>query len=292
MTGSITKDWSSVSHRDIPMLRLMGRTLSRQDSNSSLPAAPENSQRRHKHRLSYSLRRIRNKKRDTAKQVPSLPKELASLGVAQKEFELFTAAVLDDLEAKVASLKKFKASYTTSYHDRSYAALQIFMLQMYSSRIESFRSESVKSIESICAMLEEGESTEKLNGCMETFHCGLTKMKTRMKHMIDVSDKYAVVEIFDTINILNKVSLEIDCESQSGSNMHSFVSLGNITVESPHLPDAHNLAARKSSESSVASSASFGSTGEERPVSNVKTLRSLSDHVCVLSKAYGTATCK
>ena len=38
-------------------------------------------------------------------QVPSLPKELESLGVAQKEFELFTAAVLDDLEAKVASLK-------------------------------------------------------------------------------------------------------------------------------------------------------------------------------------------
>ena len=89
------------SCRDIPMLRLMGRTLARQDSNSSLPAAPENrqnsflciqqlqthpprrptkthiqscfskvslfSQRRHKHRLSYSLRRIRNKKRESAK---------------------------------------------------------------------------------------------------------------------------------------------------------------------------------------------------------------------------------
>ena len=229
-------------------------------------------------------------------QVPSLPEELTSLGVAQKEFELFTAAVLDDLEAKVASLKKFKASYTTSYHDRSYAALQIFMLQMYSSRIESFRSESVKSIESICAMFEEGESTEKLNGCMETFHCGLTKMKTRMKHMIDVSDKYAVVEIFDTINILNKVSLEIDCES--GSNMHSFVSLGNITAncgnltaESPPM-FPHDLATRKSSESSVASSTSYGSTGEERPMTNAKTLKSLSDHVCVLSKTYVTSMCK
>jgi len=274
------------------MLRLMGQTLSRQDSNSSLPAAPENSQRRHKHRLSYSLRRIRNKKRDTAKQVPSLPKELASLGVAQKEFELFTAAVLDDLEAKVASLKKFKASYTTSYHDRSYAALQIFMLQMYSSRIERFRSGSVKSIENICAMLDEGESPEKVNGCVATFHCGLSKMKTRMKHMIDVSDKYAVVEIFDTINILNTVSLEIDCENQNNSNMHSFVSLGNITaVESPPLPP-HDLATRKSSESSVASSTSYGSTCEERPMTNVKTLKSLSDHVCVLSKTYVTAMCK
>jgi len=269
----------------------MGRTLARQDSNSSLPAAPENSQRRHKHRLSYSLRRIRNKKRESAKEVPSLPEELTSLGVAQKEFELFTTAVLDDLEAKVASLKKFKASYTTSYHDRSYAALQIFMLQMYSSRIENFRNGSVKSIENICAMLEQGESPEKLNGCVDTFHCGLSKMKTRMKHMIDVSDKYAVVEIFDTINIFNKVSLEIDCENQSGSNMHSFVSLGNITSESPPLPN-HDLATRKSSESSVASSTSFGSTCEERPVTNVKTLKSLSDHVCVLSKTYVTAMCK
>ena len=221
-----------------------------------------------------------------------MPDELTSLGKAQKEFELFTSAVLDDLETKVASLKKFKASHTTGYHERSFATLQIFMLQMYSSRIESFRSGSVKSIENICAMLEEGEPAEKVNKCVDAFHCGLAKMKTRMKHMIDVSDKYAVVEIFDTINILNKVSLEIDCQNQNGGSMHSFVSLGNITVESPHLPTVHNLAARKSSESSVASSTSFGSTGEERPVSNVKTLRSLSDHVCVLSKAYGTATYK
>ena len=217
---------------------------------------------------------------------------MTSLGVAQKEFELFTAAVLEDLEAKVASLKKFKASFTTSYHDRSYAALQIFMLQMYSSRIETFRSGSVKSIENICAMLEEGEPGEKLNACVETFHCGLSKMKTRMKHMIDVSDKYAVVEIFDTINILNKVSLEIDCENQSGSTMHSFVSLGNITAaESPPL-SPHDLATRKSSESSVASSTSYGSTCEERPMTNAKTLKSLSDHVCVLSKTYVTAMCK
>ena len=216
--------------------------------------------------------------------------------MAQKEFELFTTAVLDDLEAKIASLKKFKASYTTSYHDRSYAALQIFMLQMYSSRIETFRTGSVKSIENICAMLDQGESPEKLNGCVDTFHCGLSKMKTRMKHMIDVSDKYAVVEIFDTINILNKVSLEIDCES--GSSMHSFVSLGNITAncgnltaESPPM-FPHDLATRKSSESSVASSTSYGSTGEERPMTNAKTLKSLSDHVCVLSKTYVTSMCK
>merc|ERR1712156_678551 len=87
---------------------------------------------------------------------------------------------------------------------------------MGSSRIESFRSGSVKSIENICALLEEGEPAEKVNKCVDAFHCGLAKMKTRMKHMIDVSDKYAVVEIFDTINILNKVSLEIDCQNQNG----------------------------------------------------------------------------
>merc|ERR1712203_480895 len=138
--------------------------------------------------------------------------------------------------------------------------------------------------------LEEGEPAEKVNKCVDAFHCGLSKMKTRMKHMIDVSDKYAVVEIFDTINIFNKVSLEIDCENQNGSNMHSFVALGNITAESPPLP--HELATRKSSESSVASSTSFGSTCEERPMTNVKTLKSLSDHVCVLSKTYVTAMCK
>ena len=35
-------------------------------------------------------------------------------------------------------------------------------------------------------------------------------MKRRMKDMIDVTDKYAVVEIFDNINILNEASKDLD----------------------------------------------------------------------------------
>ena len=200
-----------------------------------------------------------------------MPDELTSLGKAQKEFELFTSAVLDDLETKVASLKKFKASHTTGYHERSFATLQIFMLQMYSSRIESFRSGSVKSIENICAMLEEGEPAEKVNKCVDAFHCGLAKMKTRMKHMIDVSDKYAVVDIFDTINILNEASKDLDSIDSStlDKSRRSVVSLGD----------------RESFQdiSTISTSSDVTGLSQER---KSKTLRSLSDHLWVLRRSY------
>ena len=257
--------------------------------------------RRHKHRLSYSLRRIRNKKREAAqvvaifdtsylhRQVPVLPEELKVLGEAQREFELFTSMVVEDLADKVARLRRFKSSSSTSYSDHSYASLQIFMLQMYSSRIETFKGRAARSIEEICTRFEQRESAEKLAASVQTFQNGLSKMKTRMKHMIDVSDKYAVIEIFDTINIFNKVSLSLDCSDAYDRDLHTFTSLGNILVDCPPT----ELTRRKASEaSSISSNSSSFSSSEERSSSNVKTLRSISDHVCVLSKTYVTAMYK
>ena len=102
-------------------------------------------------------------------QVPVLPEELKMLGEAQREFELFTTMVVEDLADKVARLRRFKSSSSTSYSDHSYASLQIFMLQMYSSRIETFKSRAARSIEEICTRFEERESTEKVAASVRTF---------------------------------------------------------------------------------------------------------------------------
>ena len=64
----------------------------------------------------------------------------------------------------------------------------------------------MKLIAALCHRFEDLEAKEQLEVEVQAFRGGLAKMKTRMKHMIDVSDKYALVEIFDAINIFNKVS--------------------------------------------------------------------------------------
>lgn len=266
--------------------------LARQDSNTSLPTA-QTRPRRHKLRLSYSLRRIRRRRRNSADvlQVPTLPDELKALGEAQVDFEQFTVAVVEDLTIKLANLKRFKLSESATIHERSYATLQIFMLQKYSNRIASFKNVSTKSIENICRKFEENEPMEKLQDYVDQFKSCLAKMKTRMKHMIDVSDKYAVIEIFDTINIFNKVSNDLDCTETDENQIENFVSLENISNSSPASLEASTT--RKCSDFSMTSISSFGWSPEDRNLTgNVKTFRSLSDHVCVLGKTYVTSVYK
>ena len=219
--------------------------------------------------------------------MPAVPEELRCLAEAQTEFEKFTSAVLEDLSEKMANLRRFKSAPATGYQDRSYAALQIFMLHKYSSRIKTFKTGSVKLIENICTRFEQKESPARLSDSIDRFRNGLSKMKTRMKHMIDVSDKYALVEIFDTINMINHVSLAMD-QGSPEPGLHSFLSLSSLRTPSSPLPPDPNQT-RKSSYSSYSS---HSSTEERQASPHVKTLRSLSDHVCVLSKTYVTAVYK
>ena len=71
----------------------------------------------------------------------------------------------------------------------------------------------------------------------------VSKMKRRMKDMIDVTDKYAVADIFDSINILNEASKDLDSlDSSQNTSRRSVVSLGgeescqNISTVSYNIP--------------------------------------------------------
>ena len=103
-------------------------------------------------------------------------------------------------------------------------------------------------------------------------------MKRRMKDMIDVTDKYAVVEIFDNINILNEASKDLDkLRHPEGEDRarRSVVSLMSV-------PDVEE-GVRKADVLSSPETSSKSSSGHD---TNVRTLRSLSDHLCVLRKTY------
>ena len=104
-------------------------------------------------------------------------------------------------------------------------------------------------------------------------------MKRRMKDMMDVSDKYAVVtEIFDNINMLDTAGLELgDNSGHSGQGerreRHSLVSLASMT---PSLGQ----------ERSSVVSAPCDLVSPHPMVTSHSTLKSLSDHLSVLRKTY------
>ena len=105
-----------------------------------------------------------------------------------------------------------------------------------------------------------------------TFQYGksVSKMKRRMKDMIDVTDKYAVADIFDSINILNEASKDLDSlDSSHSSARRSVVSLGGEE-------STQNI-------STISTRSDVTSLGQQR---KSKTLRSLSDHLAVLRRTY------
>eukprot|EP00092_Neocalanus_flemingeri_P028562 GFUD01031018.1.p1 GENE.GFUD01031018.1~~GFUD01031018.1.p1 ORF type:complete len:284 (-),score=87.93 GFUD01031018.1:111-962(-) len=261
-------------------------SLSRQHSTSSLPGKKSPiRERQHKMRLSYSLKRIKRRKTSRVEQA-SLPEEYQHLRKVNTDFEQFLNVVLEDLKVKLENLKQFKTSETTTLHDRSYATLQMFMLHKYSNRIQSFKTVSIHSIENICQAHREAESPQAVTQLVEKYSKVLGKMKRRMKHMIDVSEKYAVVEIFDTINILNEVSKDLD-STVNCDQRRSVISLGDLHYPSLDSPlSSLDNPTRKFSDSSMSSGSSSGQQSDEKVKGNTKTLRSLSDHLCVLRKTF------
>ena len=108
-------------------------------------------------------------------------------------------------------------------------------------------------------------------------------MKRRMKDMIDVTDKYAVVDIFDNINILNTASRDLDslqdpATAEADRARRSIVSLMSV----PQGDEDSDIAevGPEVSEDEIVKAPFSG------PDTSARTLRSLSDHLCVLRKTY------
>ena len=111
-------------------------------------------------------------------------------------------------------------------------------------------------------------------------------MKRRMKDMIDVTDKYAVVDIFDNINILNTATKDLDslqdpATAEADRARRSIVSLMSV----PQGDEGSDIA-EAGPEVSEVSAEEIVKAPFSGPDTSARTLRSLSDHLCVLRKTY------
>jgi len=159
-----------------------------------------------------------------------------------------------------------------------------------------FQNVANASLLSISSALENGK---EVGGLVEKHMAIVGKMKRRMKQMLDVTEKYAVEDIFDTINLLhqmsNKIKLRpIEGEEERVSRLtrrsQSLTVLGVDSVDSPSTRSKQQGGVKllqsspsSSSRRSLSPLTERGSTGTG---GKMKTFKSFSDHLAVLTKTY------
>ena len=80
------------------------------------------------------------------------------------------------------------------------------MLKRYSNQIKSSQRASENSIANICAeYCKDNRDDKKVSDLVNKHLPALVKMKSRMKHIVDVSEKYTVIDLFAAINVLIKL---------------------------------------------------------------------------------------
>merc|ERR1712004_581106 len=226
------------------------------------------------------------RKKQTSKQGSNTVASLEELEQLQDKFERFLGLVNEDIETKTeywAGVKKRDGwgSTTELGHQtkklETYASIQHFMLRRYSKRISKFQAASVKSLKRISEVSISEEETKVL---IATHMRILVKMKRRLKHMMDVSDKYFLTDLMDTIHLLGKATSELATPVEqfsvsSASSCSSFLSL-DLSTSTSYLS--------LSSPSTFSSSSSSSSSAQSRP--KLRPFRSLVDQLVVLSKTY------
>jgi len=244
------------------MLKLMTEKLQRQNSTTSLPSATRTKRRTFRRKFSYSLKRKREKR--TAVQEEN--ESVTEIKEIQRDFERFLEVVKEDLSKKTEQLRAVQKSPSMSLNKKGYARLQLFMLYKYENMLDQFSRESVKSILNMSKKLEATENKELVGEYRKI----IEKLKRRMKRIIDMTDKYSVVEIFEAINVLSETSDDLDETGKSEGDLkrRSAISVGEINKESVFL--GHPPLLRKSSSPSGA----------------VTAFRALSEHFAFMTKNY------
>lgn len=222
----------------------------------------------------------RQKINDIVREIDPLKNQIEELKVVHAEFESFLDVVSSDLKEKVQKQKLLKDS------DKNYyAGIQLFMLSKYGNRIERFRQVSRNNLNAITNLEIDKENADHstisdyVNKHVET----IGKMKRRSKQILDISDKYAVEDIFDNINLVNEcsASLQPPQEAARTRKMSKWQSVGLMVSDTPdrdtfetHHPEFPDVSRQSSGSNTV------------RRHSKKSTILSLTDHLAVLTKTY------
>jgi len=229
-------------------------------------------------------------------------KQFENLRKSHEDFEKFLDVVLSDLTVKMEGLKRIRECEKSKRNDKSYASVQLFMLTQYNHRVNRFKIVADDSLDDICK--KHGKENDVTSLVIKHIDV-LGKMKRRMKHMVDVSEKYAVTDMFDTLNMLHEMEEQLNpqlCkvnEVNSPNNRtlsrqsKSMFSINNACLDNmPEVESASPRSIRIKSiggseiSSSEVSSAMSTKEGVYSRGPKMNTFRSLTDHLTVLTKSY------
>lgn len=110
---------------------------------------------------------------------------------ALKDFETFLIATQEDLQRKYRVLNEQKHNRKTSRNVRTYLSLQNYLLQKHLHRLNEFQTEISARVSLIFAnssITQSAADSEFLQLLAD-----MSKMKTRCKHILDVTDRYCVL---------------------------------------------------------------------------------------------------
>jgi len=193
----------------------------------------------------------------------------SDLKSSQEDFENFISEVSNDLMRKIGQLKAIKHNQSVPWTERSYASVQIIMLNQYVHRIKRFKVLSNNSLET---MTKAVKVETKMKTLAAKHIDMLGKFKRRLKHMLDVTEKHVAVNML-TINVLHQRIQEDDLLSQSLAEK-----------EKEGKKHESSVAFQRSISESEESSEDAAFKRLKRP--RLNSFRSISDHLTVLSKTY------
>ena len=180
---------------------------------------------------------------------------------ALKDFDTFLTATLEDLQTKTKVLTHQKSK--TSRNIKNYLSLQIYLLQKHLRRLDEFQSEIHSRV--TCIFNREHVTQNEADQQFLKLLADMSKMKTRCKHILDVTDRYCVL--------------------QESSSSHSNCASDQ---EDQHQQAHEDSLDSSASESTNSSSDNNRSSSPPKLQGNVikTTVTSVSSHLAVIAKTY------
>lgn len=174
---------------------------------------------------------------------------------ALKDFDTFLTATLEDLQTKTKVLTNQKSK--TSRNVRNYLSLQIYLLQKHLRRLDEFQSEIQNRV--TCIFNQNNITQTQADEQFLKLLADMSKMKTRCKHILDVTDRYCVLQCdsSDSQSESDPPKSDFDSVDSSESNngsppkLHGNVIKTTVTSVSSHLAVIAKTYTKRHSSSSL-----------------------------------------
>ena len=209
--------------------------------------------------------------------ITSLFRSYPDLQKMNADFTELSCVVKRDLENKTVILMNLRDDKKSTRSDKSYARIQLFMLNQYNQRLTRF---DFLYQQSLLKMSKRYLCGDDLSDMFRVHGDIVTKMKRRMKMMMDVTEKYVDTEAMEAVNQMKNFCQDLDLRytnySKFSSSLHSLDGLQEVNKDFAEF----TLSWRSKSMSDFMSP-DFDLKEKRRRA----TFRSVTDHFSTISKS-------